>query len=150
MCDGCLGLINACKHRIDLLDDEVGPVHSTPYWIAPTAKQFAVAERNGMLAENIIELSTTEWAPAVVLASKKDGLLRFCVVQLELDAVTVRDSYPFLYMTECIISLGETTVVSRLDDSSEYWQTALDEGDLDKTAFASIMTSTSLLGCHSG
>ena len=63
-----------------------------------------------MLAIDVIEPATSEWAAPVVFAPKKDGLLRFCVDYRRLNAVTVRDSYPIPWMHECIDSLGDAQV----------------------------------------
>ena len=42
---------------------------------------------NNMLAENVVQESTSPWASPIVLA-KKDGCLRFCVDYRRLNAVT--------------------------------------------------------------
>ena len=55
----------------------------------------------------------------------------------KLNAVTVRDSYPLLRMDECIDSLGDATVFTKLDGNSGYWQVEIAEDDRDKTTFAS-------------
>ena len=88
-----------------------------------------------MLAIDVIEPVTSEWAAPVVFAPKKDGLQRFCVDYRRLNAVTVRDSYPISRMDECIDSLGDSQVFSTLDCNVGYWQIEIEEEDKDKTAF---------------
>lgn len=51
---------------------------------------------------NVIELVQTEWEAMIVFDPKKDETLRFCVDYRELNAITVRDSYPFPSMEDCI------------------------------------------------
>lgn len=51
--------------------------------------------------------------------------------------VTVQYYHLLLRMDECINSLGEATVFTTLDRSSEYWQAGIAKKDRDKTKFAS-------------
>lgn len=60
MSDDHLERINAARHRIDLLNDEVRSVHSALYRAGPTARQFAAAEGNRLIAKKVIEPITTE------------------------------------------------------------------------------------------
>lgn len=62
MWDGHLGRINVAEHIINLLNDEMRPVYSTPYRAEPTARKCSEAGINQMIAENVIERATTEWA----------------------------------------------------------------------------------------
>ena len=93
-----------------------------------------------MLRAGLIEPSKSAWASPVVLVSKKDEKLRFCFDYWRLNAVTIRDSYPFPRMDDYIDSLGEATVFSTLECNSGYWQIPVAEEDREKTAFV----------CHAG
>ena len=88
-----------------------------------------------MLKAGVIEPATSEWASPVVLITKKDGSIRFCVDYRKLNALTVKDSYPLPRMDECLDSLGDATIFSTLDCNSGYWQIPIEERDRDKTAF---------------
>lgn len=55
-----LSHINLSKQRINLLNDKMRPVHSTPYRAEPTTMQLAAAETNQMLAKNFIQPMMTE------------------------------------------------------------------------------------------
>jgi Reverse transcriptase (RNA-dependent DNA polymerase) len=88
-----------------------------------------------MLKADVIEPANSEWACPVVLITKPDGSVRFCVDYRKLNAVTVKDSYPLPRMDECLDSLGDATIFSTLDCNSGYWQIVMKETDRNKTAF---------------
>jgi hypothetical protein len=71
-----------------------------------------------MLAQQVIEPATCEWASPIVLVPKADGALRCCVDYRRLNMITVPDTYPLLRMDECIDSLGDATVFTTLDCNS--------------------------------
>jgi hypothetical protein len=82
-----------------------------------------------MLAKDVIEPATCEWASPIVLVPKPDGSLRFCVDNGPLNAITVPDTYPLPRMDECIDSLGEAVVFTTLDYNSGYWQIPVDPAE---------------------
>lgn len=63
-----------------------------------------------MLSEAVIELAKTEWEAPIVLESKKDGFLWFCVHYRNLNAVNKREVHHISLMDECNNSLGEAAV----------------------------------------
>lgn len=65
------------------------------------------AEINKSLAENTIKPVQTEWAASIVLVTKTDRTLRFCVDNRKLNTGTERDSYLIHCMNEWIDSLGK-------------------------------------------
>jgi Reverse transcriptase (RNA-dependent DNA polymerase) len=90
-----------------------------------------------MLAQDVIEPATCEWASPIVLVAKPDGSLRFCVDYRRLNAITAPDTYKLPRMDECIDSLGEAVVFTTLDCNSGYWQIPVEPADREKTAFTS-------------
>lgn len=78
MWDGHQGRMNVSKHRINLLNDEVSPVHSASYSAGPTARKFVAAKIDRIIPEKYIEAVTTQWAASIAFAPKKNGSLRFC------------------------------------------------------------------------
>ena len=90
-----------------------------------------------MLHAGVIEPATSEWASPVVLVSKKDGSLRFCVDYRRLNAKTLTDAYPLPRMDDCIDSLGDAVVFTTLDCNSGYWQLPVAQEHQDKTSFTS-------------
>ena len=121
MWTGRLGRIELTSHRITLKPDAV-PVKQAPYRAGPRGRQNETEQVKAMLKEGVIAPSESEWASPVVLVSKSDGTLRFCVDYRRLNALTLRDSYPIPRMDECMDSLGEARIFTTLDANCGYWQ----------------------------
>jgi hypothetical protein len=132
MWDGRLGQIDSLSHRVKTTG---GPIFQQPYRARPFALTAEQTEVNRMLAEDIIEPSTSEWSSLVVLAPKRDGEKRFCVDYRKLNNLTECDVYPQQRLDECIDSLGDAVVFWTLDANSGYWQVSMHPDDRDKTTF---------------
>ena len=63
------------------------------------AEQEEIAK---MLDRGVIEPSNSPWISPVVLVTKKDGSIRYCVDYRALNSVTVKDAYPIPRVDECL------------------------------------------------
>lgn len=114
MWSGSLGTIKATEHD-----------RFTNRRTGTETREVKRKEVSRMLKEGIIEPSQAEWASPVVVIQKPDGSLRFCVEYRRLHSVAVRDAYLILLMDECIDSLGEAEVFSKLDCKNGYFSCLL-------------------------
>jgi Reverse transcriptase (RNA-dependent DNA polymerase) len=131
MWNGRLGQVHSTAHRIDLIP---GKNQCT---VSRIEQALVSAEIQRMLKAEVIEPATSEWASPIFLVAKPDGSTRFCVDCRLLDAVTVRDSYPLPRMDECINSLGDAKIFTKLDCNSGYCQIPVRPEDREKTTFTS-------------
>jgi hypothetical protein len=72
----------------------------------------------------------------VVLVTKKNGDVRFCVDYRRLNALTTKDSYPLPNICDTLGALGGCRYFCTMDLASGFWQIPMDEKDKSKTAFA--------------
>lgn len=63
----------------------------------------------------------SEWAACVLFPPKKDRKLRFCIDYRNLNAMTLKDTYPLLTMDGFIDTLGEAQSFTTLYAYSGYW-----------------------------
>lgn len=136
MWQGSLGEVKITEHAIDIVSGG-RPAFSQSYRAGPESRKVIQKNVNDLLEDGIIEPTQSEWAAPVVLAPKADGSLRFCIDYRRLNAVTVKDSYPWPRMDDCLDSLGTAQFFSTLDCNSGYWQVKIAERDRHKTAFTS-------------
>ena len=88
-----------------------------------------------MLKQGVIKPSTSAWASPVVLVSKKDVNLWFCVDYRRVNAITKKDAYPLPIIDDIVDTLGQACYFSTLDLASGYCQIEMDPATKDKSAF---------------
>src|ERR1700722_12203088 len=88
-----------------------------------------------MEEQGIIRKSSSSWASPVVIVSKKGGDKRICIDYRKLNAITKADMYPLPQIDDLLENLGQANWFTTLDLASGYWQVAMNEEDIEKTAF---------------
>ena len=131
--DNAVGYTDLVKHTIDIGDTK--PIHDPPRRISFKQKEALDAELDSMLKGGKIVKSRSAWASPVVMVLKKDGSIRCCIDYRRLNEKTKRDSYPLPRIDDALDSLGGSKWFSTLDLASGYWQIAMAEEDVEKTAF---------------
>ena len=88
-----------------------------------------------MLAQGIIEESTSPWMATAVFEKKKSSELRLCVDYREFRKRTSEDAYPLPLVDEVQDRLARSTVFISLDMRNGYWQIQVHKSDQNKPAF---------------
>lgn len=131
-----IGRTSLVTHKIDT--QGANPIKQRPRRV-PFAKQEIVKNSvKDMLDAGIIETSNGPWASPVVLVTKKDGSVRFCLDYRKINDVTVKDSQPLPRIDDSLDALSGSKWFSTLDLKSGYWQVEVEPGDRPKTAFATF------------
>lgn len=121
------------EHIIKTVDEK--PISVPPYRLSPPRKETLQHEIKAMLAEGIIQPSTSPWAAPVVMIPKANGSVRVCVDYRRLNAVTKPDPYPIPRLDDLLHEAKPTPFMSLLDLRAGYWQIGVHKEDQDKTAF---------------
>ena len=131
--DGKVGCKDRVKHTINTGDAE--PTRCAYFRKSFREKDHIATEVSNMLSGDKIQPSCSPWASPVVLVKKKDGTFRFCVDYRKVNSVTKKDAYPLPRIEDCLDALNGCKWFSTLDLASGYWQVAMDDADMEKTAF---------------
>ena len=131
------GTPNGCTDAVTLTIDtgDHPPIAQRPYRLPLTKRRIVDAEVDAMLAEGVIEPSTSAWGSPITLQPKKDGSICFCVDYRRLNAVTKKDAHPLTNIQDIFDTLSGATIFSTLDLKSGYWQVKVAPDSIAKTAF---------------
>src|SRR5213078_3904868 len=90
-----------------------------------------------MLENGIIRNSVSPYQAGVIMVPKKGSdEMRVCIDFRGLNAVTVSELYPLPRLDDILDSFCGSTIFSRLDLKSGYWQLPLDKSTIPLTAFS--------------
>ncbi|XP_020298143.1 uncharacterized protein LOC109862482 [Pseudomyrmex gracilis] len=128
------GNCEVLQHKISLQDPR--PIKQAPRRVPLGMRSEIEQILHEMREQGVIEESSGPWVSPAVMVKKKDGSLRFCVDYCNLNAVTVKDSYPLLRVDDLLGQLSDNTWFSTLNMKSGYWQVKIRKEDREKTAFS--------------
>ena len=111
------------------------PVRIPPRRIPAHYRAEVERQLQDMLNQGIIEESSSPWMAPAVFVPKKSGDLRLCIDYRELNKKTSKDAYPLPLPDEVQDRLAGSTIFTKLDLHSGYWQLPVNPEDCKKTAF---------------
>ena len=130
---GHLGFCNVLKHSIPTTTDK--PVY-LPHRQIPVGLQSEVRKcLDSWLKQGIIHPSKSPYSSQVVIVCKKTGEIRLCVDFRKLNAISVRDSLQLPRVEEALQAIQAAVWFSSFDLAQGYLQMAMEEEDIEKTAF---------------
>ena len=88
-----------------------------------------------MLADDIIQPSSSAYASPILLVPKKDGDYRFCVDYRKLNAATEADVFPLPLIQDIFDLVGGSKQMSTLDLKAGYHQLPVAPEHIHKTTF---------------
>jgi hypothetical protein len=131
---GASGVGRVEPHRIDRGTN--APVKQRTFRMSAEAHKVVQIECQKMLELGVIRESKSPWFSPVVLVTKKNGDVRFCVDYRRLNALTTKDSYPLPNIFDTLGALGGCQYFCTMDLASGFWQIPMAEEDKCKTSFA--------------
>ena len=90
---------------------------------------------------DVIEPAVSPWGFRLVPVLKKNGRTRWCVDYRQLNAITIKDSYPLSNITANLEQLQGSRIFSTLDSQGAYHTLPVAKGSRDKTCFVSPLGS---------
>jgi len=116
-------------------------INLKPYRIPEVHKDEVQRQTEQMLADGVIQPSTSPWnSPILVVPKKTDasGKVKWRVVVdfRKLNDVTIGDSFPIPVISDVLNSMGNSKYFSTVDCASGFWQIPLRVEDRPKTAFS--------------
>ena len=136
--DGDLGFCNVLKHSIPTTTNK--PVY-LPHQQIPVQLQSKVRKcLYNWLKQGKIRLSKSPYASQVVIVRKKTGKICLCVDFRKLNAISIHDSFPLPRVEEALQAVQAAVWFSSFDLAQGYLQMAMEEEDIEKTAFCAGST----------
>ena len=130
---GDLGFCNVLKHSIPTTTNK--PVY-LPHRQIPVQLQSEVRKcLDNWLKQGIIRPSKSPYASQVVIVCKKTSEIHLCVDFRKLNAISIRDSFPLPRVEEALQAVQAAVWFSSFDLAQGYLQMAMEEEDIEKTAF---------------
>ena len=131
--DGDLGYCEKIKHSIPTTTEK--PVY-LPHRQIPIQLQSEVRKcLEAWLKAGIIRPSKSPYASQVVIVRKKTGEIRLCIDFRKLKAISIRDSFPLPRIEEALQAIQAAIWFTSFDLAQGYLQLAMEEEDIQKTAF---------------
>ncbi len=132
--DGSYGHTHLLRHRI--ITEDVPPIKCRYRPVSPQLEDSLRKQLEEWLRHGVIETSNSPWSSNLVAARKKDGTIRWCIDWRRLNDITKKDSFPMPTISDTLARLAGSRIFSGVDMSGAFHCVEMEEGDKEKTAFA--------------
>ncbi|KAI5153692.1 hypothetical protein ENBRE01_3227, partial [Enteropsectra breve] len=128
-----LGCIPVTPYRMFLIDEK--PIASKPYSFPHKLVEPVKREIQRLLDAGIINKSSSHFAAPAFPLLKKNNDVRLVVDYRKLNAMTIKEAFPFPNIWEMLSILKGAKIFSQIDLKNGYHQIPLDKRDQHLTAF---------------
>ena len=120
---------------IEVVQGTTPSSRAPPYRMAPTKLKELKTQLQELLDKGFIRPSVSPWGSPVLFVKKKDGTLPMCINYRQINKVTVKNKYSLPRIEDLFDQLKGSSVFSKIDLRSGYYQLRVKEVDVSKTAF---------------
>ncbi|KAJ8706078.1 hypothetical protein PYW07_010855 [Mythimna separata] len=128
-----LGCTDVLKMHIQTTTEQ--PVYRKPYRLSFKENEIVNEKVQDLIEAGVVRESISDYASPVVLVKKKGGDYRLCIDYRALNACTVKDRYPLPHIDDQVTRLAGKSRFTTLDLAQGYYQVAMAEDSVHKTAF---------------
>ncbi|GJS74813.1 putative reverse transcriptase domain-containing protein [Tanacetum coccineum] len=122
------------EFRIELVPG-AAPVACAPYRLAPSKLKELSDQLKELPEKGFIRPSSSPWGAPVLFVKKKDGSFCMYIDYRELNKLTVKNRYPLSRIDDLFDQLQGSSIYSKIDLRSGYYQLRIREEDIPITAF---------------
>ncbi|GJT03391.1 putative reverse transcriptase domain-containing protein [Tanacetum coccineum] len=122
------------EFQIDLVPG-AAPVARAPYRLAPSEMKELAEQLQELSDKGFIRPSSSPWGAPVLFVKKKDGSFCMCIDYRKLNKLMVKNHYPLPRIDDLFDQLQGSSIYSKIDIRSGYYQLRVREEDIPKTAF---------------
>jgi hypothetical protein len=122
------------SHKIEL-QDGAQPPWVRVYRMTPEEDRELKTQLKKLLELGFVEKANSPFGAGCLFVKKTDGSLRLCIDYRHLNKLTVADKYPLTRIDELLDDMRGSSLFSKLDLTSGYWQVLMDKASVHKTAF---------------
>ncbi|GJX31231.1 putative reverse transcriptase domain-containing protein [Tanacetum coccineum] len=122
------------EFQIDLIPG-AAPVARAPYRLAPSEMKELSDQLLEITDRGFIRPNSSPWGAPVLFVKKKDGSFRMSIDYRELNKLTMKNCYLLPRIDDLFDQLQGSSVYSKIEMRSGYYQLRVCEEDIPKTAF---------------